>query len=146
MLGKEHRTMSDLRSITSAINGAKSRGPISTEGKARSARNGEKHGMYSKAVVLRSESQDAFDELRRAHHAKFNPADRLQSVLVDQMAAAVWRTRRIERFEATALDSALQDAEFESAGRSLAALCGFRSAQSRAFNHAFRKLRRCQES
>jgi hypothetical protein len=145
MLGKEDCTMSDRRSTSSALNGAKSKGPVTTESKSRYSRNGEKHGMYSKTVVRRNESQAAFDELRRAYHADLSHADRLQAALADQMVAAVWRTRRIERFEAAAIENALQNAEFESAGRSLAALCGFLSAQSRAFNRALRKLRRCQE-
>jgi hypothetical protein len=38
--------------------------------------------MYSKTVVLRNESQKAFDEFRRAYHANFSPTDRLQAALV----------------------------------------------------------------
>jgi hypothetical protein len=59
--------MRNLRSRTSAINGARSKGPTSLEGKARSARNAEKHGMYSGAVVLHHESKEEFARLRDSY-------------------------------------------------------------------------------
>ena len=86
--------MEDRRSLTSAINGAQSHGPTSPEGKARSARNAEKHGMYSSAVVLSHESQEEFALLQERYYQRFHPASQPEADLVDQMIAATWRLRR----------------------------------------------------
>lgn len=140
MLGKEPHTMSDRRSITSALNGAKSRGPITAEGKGRSSRNAQKHGLYSKAIVLRHESAEAFEELHRSYHADFAPTDRFEAVQVDRMAAATWRLRRLNSLADAAIDDAFADLDSDAPARVLADLCEFQSAQSRAYDRAFRNL------
>lgn len=103
----ETPTITDLRSLTSAANGAKSHGPVTEEGKARSSRNGEKHGMFANAVLLRHEPADAFEEFRLRYYREFSPATQSQADLVDQMIAAVWRLRRLNALESAALDHAV---------------------------------------
>jgi len=96
--------MEDLRSLTSATNGALSQGPTSPEGKARSARNAEKHGMYSNAVLLHHECPEAFAAHRDGYYQRFQPASGPETDLVDQMIAASWRLRRIAALETAAID------------------------------------------
>ncbi|MCC6538580.1 MAG: hypothetical protein IT162_13575 [Bryobacterales bacterium] len=97
----------DLRSITSAENGAKSEGPVTPEGKATVARNAEKHGLYTPAVVLRHESQAAYDALRERYSQEFLPATQAESDLLDQLTTAAWRFRRFSALETAALDHAV---------------------------------------
>ncbi len=99
--------MEDQRSLTSATNGASSHGPTSPEGKARSARNAEKHGMYSSAIVLHDEPHEEFALLRDSYYLRFQPADPTESDLVDQMVAATWRQRRLAAVESAAFDHAM---------------------------------------
>ena len=99
--------MEDLRSQTSPVNGAKSAGPTSPEGKRRSSRNAEKHGLYSNAVLLQNESAEDFTALSESYYRRFLPANRPESDLVDQMIAATWRLRRLAAIEAAALDHAM---------------------------------------
>jgi len=57
-------------------NGARSRGPKTPEGKARSAMNGFKHGRYAKlACVLRGENKGAFHDLLQSLIRRLQPVD-----------------------------------------------------------------------
>jgi hypothetical protein len=72
-----------------------SSGPTSSEGKARSARNAEKHGMYTNAVLLHYESAEDFATLCDDYYRQFSPNGRAESDFVDRMIAATWRLRRL---------------------------------------------------
>jgi hypothetical protein len=89
------------RAEASRRNGAKSRGPKTPEGKARSARNALKHGLRAeKFVVLGDEDLDEFDALEAALMAELSPEGALQTVLARRIVAATWRLERAERMEA----------------------------------------------
>jgi hypothetical protein len=94
---------------TSRINGSKSQGPITAEGRAISAQNSLKHGATSSRVVLKYESQEEFDELKDSFVHRFKPADILEHELVHEMSAARWRMRRIEAMESALFDKAIED-------------------------------------
>jgi hypothetical protein len=82
------------------INGAKSNGPTTAEGKAIASQNSLKHGLTSARVVLPYESQEEFDRLEAALINRFKPYDELEQELVHEMASSRWRLRRIEVMEA----------------------------------------------
>jgi hypothetical protein len=89
------------RAEASRQNGAKSRGPKTPEGKARSAQNALKHGLRAeKFVVLGDEDLAAFDALEAALMAELAPQGALQAVLARRIVAATWRLERAERMEA----------------------------------------------
>jgi hypothetical protein len=67
-----------------------STGPTSPEGKARLARNAEKHGMYTNAVLLHYESAEDFAALCEDYYRQFSPNNCAESDLVDRMIAATW--------------------------------------------------------
>ena len=90
------------------INGAKSQGPTSEEGKAISSRNSLKHGLTSSRVVLPHEAQAEYDNLEASFTNRFKPADELERELVHEMAAARWRLRRIESMEAALFKKAIR--------------------------------------
>jgi hypothetical protein len=81
-----------------------STGPSSPEGKAGSACNSEKHGMYAHGVLLHHESVADFAALWDDYYRQFSPNNRAESDLVDRMIAATWRLRRLSAFESAALD------------------------------------------
>ena len=86
-------------------NGARSRGPKTPEGKARSAMNGFKHGRYAKlACVLRGENKDAFHDLLQSLIRRFQPADEAELNLVRSLASIDWRLARIVAAESRILD------------------------------------------
>ena len=99
------------KAATARINGAKSNGPITAEGKAISSQNSLKHGLSSSRVVLPHESQEDYDKLEASLINRFKPADELESDLVQEMAAARWRLRRIEAMEAALFKKAIRQLE-----------------------------------
>jgi hypothetical protein len=93
--------LSPARAAASRANGAKSRGPKTSEGKARSARNALKHGMRAQqCIVLPGERASAFDAFEAALLAELAPQGALQAVLAQRIVAASWRLARAERIEA----------------------------------------------
>ncbi len=96
------------KAATARINGAKSNGPITAEGKAISSQNAIRHGLSSSRVVLPHESQEAYDKLEASLINRFKPTDDLEQELVQEMAAARWRLRRIEAMEAALFKKAIK--------------------------------------
>ena len=97
----------DKQNQASRINGAKSKGPTTEAGKQKSANNATSHGLSGNSghiVLLRNESQAIFDAYTRAFEARFRPIDLVETELVHQMVASVWRLRRIEAAETAIIE------------------------------------------
>jgi hypothetical protein len=93
--------LSPARAAASRRNGARSRGPKTPEGKARSAQNALKHGMRAqKCIVLPGERASAFEAFEAALLEELAPEGALQAVLAQRVVAASWRLARAERLEA----------------------------------------------
>jgi hypothetical protein len=103
--------MSLSRSEQSRINGSKSRGPKTEEGKQRSSRNACKHGLAAATfVLLESErDDDGFDRLLQAFIARFQPADEIEYELIYEAAAARWKLRRAWSLEVSSIDIQVED-------------------------------------
>jgi hypothetical protein len=96
---------SKARAAANRKNGAKSRGPKSEEGKARSARNALRHGLRSqKYVVLPHEDGAEFAALEAALIEELAPVGALQAVLARRVAVATWRLARADRLEVEVLE------------------------------------------
>jgi hypothetical protein len=96
---------SDLKSETSRINGAKSRGPTTQAGKAASSQNAIKHGMTARnTYILECENANEFKEFLAEHIAIHLPATPPEKELVEQMAIARWRIRRFVTAETVLID------------------------------------------
>jgi len=96
---------SELQSETSRINGAKSHGPKTPEGKEASSQNAIKHGMTSRnTYILECESANEFKEFLAEHIAIHLPATPPEKELVEQMAIARWRIRRFVSAETVLID------------------------------------------
>lgn len=96
-----------LKSETARSNGSKSRGPISADGRAKSSRNALKHGLAASdgAVLLDCEDPAQFDELLRKLRNIHKPTTSAEKDLVEEMAAARWRLRRMSNIEAGLLNA-----------------------------------------
>ncbi len=96
---------SSARALASRINGARSLGPKTPEGKARSARNALKHGLRAERLILLDDEDPAeFEASVAAITAELEPTGALQEQLAARVAMAAWRMRRVDRLEAEILD------------------------------------------
>ncbi|MDZ4803200.1 MAG: hypothetical protein SGI92_34000 [Bryobacteraceae bacterium] len=88
----------------SKINGARSKGPVTPEGKAKVSQNGCKHGLYSKQTVLRNEDPAQYAEFREVYLRDYAPVSEMETDLVLDIAESRWRLRRFRVLETAALD------------------------------------------
>lgn len=103
--------MSSTRRINaSRANGALSRGPITPQGKTRSALNALDHGLSARAVVIHGESADSFQATLDNFLIRFQPADAAELSLVQEMVAAAWRLQRAWDIEGRLFDMCVEKA------------------------------------
>jgi hypothetical protein len=94
-------SLAPARAAASRINGARSRGPRTPEGKARAAQNALKHGLRAERfVTVGDEDPAAFEALESALIEELAPDGALQRLLASRIARAAWRLERTERIEA----------------------------------------------
>jgi hypothetical protein len=154
--------MSLLKSETARANGAKSRGPVTPEGRAASSRNSLRHGFTAKSVVLPRESSEDFQELLDSYTDQFHPQGGVEMDLIQAMAAARWRLQRMCGIETALLSTEIVrcnediDEEFENMhdvdrlawafqkladhGQTLALLMRYEGALNRSYDRAFKQL------
>jgi hypothetical protein len=96
---------SQSKSDAARANGAKSKGPTTTEGKARSSQNALKHGLTAQFQVLPGESQEDFDALLESHQTLYQPSGAIEQDLVHTLAVTRWRLRRIPTLESNILEN-----------------------------------------
>jgi hypothetical protein len=146
-------SVSNARAEASRKNGAKSRGPKTPVGKARSAQNALKHGMRALIhVVLPDEDAVAFQTLEAALLDELAPEGALQLVLARRVAVAAWRLARADRMEV----ELFEERRWENAGvgmalirdgngtRSFETLMRYRSAAMAEFWRALKTLKALQ--
>ena len=85
-------------------NALKSTGPKSAAGKATSAQNSLRHGVLSSRLILPNESREEFDELQAELQQEFVPQGLLEMSLVERIAIALWRQRRLVRAESSEIE------------------------------------------
>ncbi len=96
---------SQLKKDTARANGVKSQGPVTPEGRARSAANSRTHGLTSTTLLLPDESEEEFNLLLADYVDQFHPATGVEMELVEGMASARWRLRRLLAMETNLFDN-----------------------------------------
>ncbi len=79
----------------SKTNGAKSKGPVTPQGKRNSSKNAVKHGLLAANVVLETENKELFFEWLNELMEEHQPATPTEAMLVRTIASAQWRRDRI---------------------------------------------------
>ena len=95
-----NNTLKLTPSEQSRINGAKSKGPITPEGKAISSGNAVKHGFASTFnIVLAVEDEPDFLEHLAQLRACYKPRDYVENSYIEQLASITWRQSRLVALE-----------------------------------------------
>ena len=103
-----------LDSPTPALSAGHMTGPKTPQGKAVAARNAVTHGLHTQDVVLPhlGESQAEYDALLDGLTRELFPRTAVEQHYVTQIAQAMWRLRRLTRWETSLYDDpALTDEE-----------------------------------
>jgi len=90
---------SDRQLDANRANALKSTGPRTPDGKQNSAHNAWKHGITASSVILTTEDQAIFDEIRKGYYQRLVPVDIMECDLVDDMVHVRWQIRRIRGIE-----------------------------------------------
>jgi hypothetical protein len=146
-------------------NGARSKGPVTAEGKTRSSQNAIKHGLAADpGMLMATEHDDNYDQLLQGYMDTYQPANGPEHDLVCQIVTASWKLRRIGRIEANLIEvqidnqiKQLNEDEEETggrlearafrnlaAGRSVDLLLRYAAAARRAYDAALKTLRDLQ--
>src|SRR3989475_6155913 len=97
----------ERQSESARINGPKSHGPKSAEGKKKSSRNALRHGCTAgHTILLACEDRGDFNRMRKDYDTMYKPVTLEEQNLVAEMFATAWRLRR-----ATTIETALIDLE-----------------------------------
>jgi hypothetical protein len=86
----------------------RSTGPRTDRGKERSKFNALKHGLFSKVVVLKGESSADYLSLQNGLRADFQPQGTLETVLVENLAALLWRKCRLFQAETAEISEKIE--------------------------------------
>jgi hypothetical protein len=158
--------VSTLKSETARINGAKSRGPTTIEGKEKSSRNAITHGLTAGNgnILLDCEDPTQFDEVLNKLLGIHEPATPAEKDIVEEMVAARWRTRRMWTIETGLLNAEIltqqsksdvpdPDIHLASAfrsltddSRSLALASRYEARLQRLYDRAYKTLRELQQA
>jgi len=82
------------------LNAQKSTGPVTPEGKARSALNALKSGIDAWSHIIPGEDPAELEALTEQFLLHYQPADPVQLSLVDTLVSTEWIQRRLRRIEA----------------------------------------------
>ena len=92
------------RAAQARLNGAKSHGPTSPEGKAISSKNALKHGFAAKFnILIEPDDSDAWDLHIAGHYDSYRPSNYAEP-FVDELASISWRKARLVNIESALID------------------------------------------
>ncbi len=85
---------SEARSAASRANGAKSKGPVTPEGKQRSSQNAVTHGLLARSLTLSDGDAQLFQSLHCNYIRRFTPRDQPEHDLIEEAVYAKWQMRQ----------------------------------------------------
>jgi hypothetical protein len=94
--------ISSAKQQANQANARHSTGPKTPQGKAVSAMNSRTHGFCSPALLLPGEDPDEFDQFKQEYSFQIDPSTPLERTLFEELFAAAWKLRRLQRLETTA--------------------------------------------
>ena len=145
-------TPTPAQSAASRLNGARSTGPASADGKGRAARNAVRHGLSGRTFfLLPDEDPEEFAAHEAECLAAWRPRDHAEREAAQAAVRAMWREIRGDRLEVQVLtglfaagrieDAAEREAARAAAFRELAMLLRYQARIARELAAAMAELR-----
>ena len=95
----------EQKAAIARINGSKSRGPKTSEGKAISSQTALKHGLTArKLIVTALESEDEYRKFDARMRSFYRPTNPMEALWVNRIVTSLWRVRRANYEEASRID------------------------------------------
>lgn len=91
--------VSERQRIANIENAQQSTGPKTEAGKQASSMNSLRHGVFAKTVVMPGEDAEVYHALLTGLVDSLRPVGALEHVLVEKVAVAFWRSRRLSAWE-----------------------------------------------
>ncbi len=120
-------------------------GPRTAAGKERSSLNALKHGLTSRRVVLPYENQAEYDALLKDLLDESQPVGIIEFELVNDIAASLWRLRRVRGRECDLAEVALGVKTSKQAREEFALMMRYTAAIERELHRAIIRLNQVQE-
>jgi hypothetical protein len=143
-------TISQAHSDAARANGAKSHGPITPEGKARSSQNGRVHGFTASRIIFNTpEEQSDYDALLEEYTGNLKPKGPVELDLFHQLIHAAWRLRNLAIADAQLYEKAGGDpllSDNPDIEKKTALLHRYRTAAERAYQRALNQLKAIQNN
>jgi len=99
------RVTSEKRAAAARANSAKSRGPVTVQGRANSSSNSLRHGLRARTHgVIDQESADHLTALIASYTREFQPQSERELRLAQTMALTHWRQTCLRKLETTAMN------------------------------------------
>ena len=138
------RPVSDRKCAANRANAQFSTGPTSIEGKQIVSQNRIRHGLTGNFQVLPDECQADFDRLIETLLDEHEPADATEAEFVQQMAEALWLSRRSVRLQDRCILALRSEdpAEQRAAHKDLALFMRYQTTHDRAFVRYSTELRK----
>ena len=112
----------------SRANGARSKGPVTAQGKRNSSRNSTRHGFSAPDPSLDHNPPAAFIELRNGFMASLQPRNDDETQLVHTMAVAHWRQLQVVKEQTVSLNKAMDSHLSNSPDPAVRAVLAFKTA------------------
>jgi hypothetical protein len=120
-------------------------GPRTAAGKERSSMNAMKHGLTSRRVVLPHENRAEFDSLLKELLDESQPVGTLEFELVNDIAAALWRLRRVRGMECDLAEVAFGLKTSRQAREEFSLMMRYTASIERELHRAIIRLNQLQE-
>jgi hypothetical protein len=121
-------------------------GPRTGTGKNIASKNAIKHGIFSNAMLLKSESRVEYDSLLNGLYESLKPEGTLERFLVEKLAVLIWRYRRLIITETAEIKSGGNPLDFDQHSDSavLNRFPRYETSIDRAFDRTLVQLERLQ--
>lgn len=109
--------MTNRKTESNRTNALQSTGPTSAAGKARASLNAQQHGILSSKLLLPNEDANEFTALLQQLQVDLTPVGLLEYAMVERIAIALWRQRRLVSAETATIElqqQSLNGAEYTS--------------------------------